>query len=61
MKSFHSILESKIKDSPEKIFKKLIVDEPYQTLLQMIRWGKRLKTEDIKNELVYSLLNLKQL
>ena len=59
MTSFYKTLEDKIKDPPERICQELVVSNPYQTLLGMIRWGKRLKTEDIKNELVYSLLNLK--
>ena len=58
MESFYKKLEERVKESPERVFQKRIVDDPYKTLLGMVRRGKRFKTEDIKNELVYYLLNI---
>jgi hypothetical protein len=58
MESFYKALEERVKESPESIFRKKLIDKPYETIVEMVGWGKKLKAEDIKNELVYSLLNL---
>nr|MBC8443997.1 hypothetical protein [Candidatus Woesearchaeota archaeon] len=56
MKNILDNLEDLVKESPEIVLKRKLIDEPYNTILGMVRRGKKpQKVDDLKNELVYSI------
>ncbi|MBL7050693.1 hypothetical protein ISS04_00865 [Candidatus Woesearchaeota archaeon] len=59
MKNILDNLEDLVKESPEIVLKRKLIDEPYNTILGMVRRGKKpQKVDDLKNELVYSIFDI---